>query len=693
MKVTAITVKNVNGITGTIELTGKDILIGPNGSGKSTFLKAWGLAIRGKDADKRVGAKPITIRRLASGEEMGVSIMAEDGGKKFGVQRIFREDEGKGSQEIDVFPTHNEKTNTAKEARIAQELGDFPTMFDFQEYSGLSDDRRRDYIFQMFADSREGITKEEVAERIITLTPPVMGEDGTETPVELLDSYGRWREKVMENWDDSAPFIENFNNVLNFLIASKKDLQARRREAEAAAKKLVELKNEHGENVTRFNGREIQEQIDTLDAQREEIIRTIATHRERSRAVTITANRIASLKSAIQERKEITGQQMKRLSNLPELIHDARNALAEMEANVRMIGNCPVGNFDCDELLAARKEAGDTNEELNRKIQETRLEVKNMEDELNTLQSLKKSAEERAFYSQQLRDLQKDEQSAGPVVDVATLESQKSGLDINIVRLKEELQAKKEAKMAWEQAEKAALSREQLDVEIEAVKYLQSIVGPRGIQGDIVREVMGPLSETIQELMVGGGEGEQFDFRMEDENGKEVFELGFSRDDHFIQVPSGGEEILFRAAFLTALIVKAAPRNRALLFELAEVDKSRASSLLGSLSLFVDEGKLDNVLIASCHDMIVPTGWRVNSLLPGGDIDHRLVTDVDDQTFFEVGSISWPSKGEESDPCPEPSTPAVISDSPTKRRKKESSAGPSAEEKKQADLVLQGASL
>lgn len=637
MKIIEVGVKNVNGITGSLALTGKDVILGPNGAGKSTYLKALGLAFRGKDPDHRIGAQPISIRRLASGEEMTVSLAAEENGRKFGLSRTFREKGGSGEQEITVTPSRDEKTQAAMKARIAEELGDFPVIFDWEgEYGGLSDDKKRDYIFQLCAGETR-IERDNLKSRIEAGICLDVEEENAET-------FRKWAGECLADWDDGQPFMVNFNRVLSFLAATEKDLRKQHKEAQAAAKRLVELKNSQPENLTQFNAREIRDKIEKYETERRRLDREIAVAGERIKAIDGREKQIADLTAQIQALPGMAAGQKQELEEIPGKIKELRNQLQAIQGKKGAVGNCPVGKWDCEDLLAQRDKIEAENARLEQEYDAGAEKIKTLESRKTELAILAEQGRQRDFLSAELRKLQQVD--SGPIGDIDQMRQQVAGIDANLSKLREELQEKEKAKLAWEQAEQAALSRETLEIDIKAVKALRTIIGPRGIQGELVKGIMRPLAKNIQELMVGD---DAFDFRMTDENGKEVFELGFSRGGHFIAVPSGGEEILFRSALLAALVAQKAPKCKLLIFELAECDREHGYRLLEALGKFVEQGKLDNVLVASCHDMLIPAGFRAHVLKPGAaaevtDIAEPMIVGIDGE--LRETEIVCPPAGE-----------------------------------------------
>lgn len=739
MKLRSVAVKNVNGITGTINLTGRDILLGPNGVGKSTYLKAIRISILGRDPDPRLGSQPITLRRLASGEDMTFGLEAGEGDRTFAVARIYREDAGKGSQVMAVVPSHGEKGTTEMQARIAEELGDFPLQFDEGVFRSLSPAGKRDFIFQLFA-AGHSVGADDIAGRLELREPKDISDDDRETRQALIRT-------IIREWDTSRSFVENFNILIAALkskVSGQKKLSA---EADAASRRLLDLKNQYGDRGN-LNLSELDKEIGELQEKVEVMGREIAGSEERIRSIERLERDIVALKEKIGQRQHFTDDDALRLAEIkdrraeinspalgeenkqialkrieiekkisvhntlidairrsdteiarlqrehdalpplpPEgakrfgelvgIIAAAEKTLIATRASILAAGKCPVGKTDCSDLKKAKNQADllsaraaeqemkldalrgekvalgvaleaeksrthlsgdiqrakDGREELVKQaadISGSLSLLKALNDRLSETDpliledgalateaaKLEKKAEDSAIrdgYEKELSGKQAALQNMGAVADIEILRGQVQSGRAKLAALRTDRQAKSEAKLAWEQAEQAVMDRDRIEAEAKVAKELETSLGPKGIQGEIVQEMMKPLSEQVQALL--GDSDMRFDCQMQDSKGKEIFDIGFRRgDDQFITVPSGGEQVLFNAAFLTALVVAANPKNKTLLFEMAECDQTKTLKFLERMGGYVEKGILDNVVVAHYQDIQPPAGWTIHRL-------------------------------------------------------------------------------
>lgn len=121
------------------------LLKGPNGSGKTATLQAMMIGFLGYEP--RLGRRPEATMSLAENGRMTVEIAAHDG---FGVSREFALDPVKRTVSQDIRLTGRpEQLQKEAEAEIARRLGNFPVMFDLAEFTAMSPDKQRDFIFHL----------------------------------------------------------------------------------------------------------------------------------------------------------------------------------------------------------------------------------------------------------------------------------------------------------------------------------------------------------------------------------------------------------------------------------------------------------------------------------------------------------------------------------------------------------------
>lgn len=176
---------NFSGLKGqerSYELGDLTLITGRNGSGKTTALQAVMLAFLGYEP--RLGKRLENTMALASGGKMWVELLTEDG---FGVRRTFALDGAKGtvSQEILLHGSRHMLQKEA-EAEVAAKLGNFPVMFDVAEFTGMSPEKRRDFIFHLSRLDERRWNGEAVLDDLLARSAAAMlGNDVVETVLEM----------------------------------------------------------------------------------------------------------------------------------------------------------------------------------------------------------------------------------------------------------------------------------------------------------------------------------------------------------------------------------------------------------------------------------------------------------------------------------------------------------------------------
>ncbi len=144
--INSIIMHGIKGANTEQSLTGRDIITGHNGAGKTTRVQALGISLLGYAPGN--GKVPAETFKLASEKTMTVGLKTDE----FEFTRTFSKKDKTVSQTISLMPPNGEKTAAAKEKRIASELGNIPVMLDFSEFIGLSDTKRREFIYSLATD-------------------------------------------------------------------------------------------------------------------------------------------------------------------------------------------------------------------------------------------------------------------------------------------------------------------------------------------------------------------------------------------------------------------------------------------------------------------------------------------------------------------------------------------------------------
>lgn len=194
----------------------------------------------------------------------------------------------------------------------------------------------------------------------------------------------------------------------------------------------------------------------------------------------------------------------------------------------------------------------------------------------------------------------------GGYVPVAELESQRKGLTDQAALIQHNINAKRQALATDEQLTKCLAAAERDEVLHRVAEQVRDAI--RAVRETLMVQLVEPLLGHMRAFLSDAlGEGCVPYCRLEKDNGKPIFELGWTVGDRRVSEPalSGGERALFGAALAYALVRLADPPLKVLMIEGAELDESHLASLLTGLAKDDLDG---NVIVATYAQM---GGWEL----------------------------------------------------------------------------------
>lgn len=237
-----IRTKNIKGNTFDQELTGKDIFVGPNGSGKSTRLQAVQLAMLGYIPGKKTNAETF---KLSSGDEMTAGLQMDS----FSFDRsVIRAEKLKGtgskevkySESITVSPNKGEKNSTQMNARISAEIGNFPMVFDFQQFLDMSDAKRREFIYSLSPISSEEWDKKKVSAHLIQ---KLLTQGFQEANPDLYEASKELINDCLDEWPSDYDLSSGLQAMTSWVESQQKHWNKKQNDATGAVRELADMKN------------------------------------------------------------------------------------------------------------------------------------------------------------------------------------------------------------------------------------------------------------------------------------------------------------------------------------------------------------------------------------------------------------------------------------------------------------------
>jgi hypothetical protein len=207
-----------------------------------------------------------------------------------------------------------------------------------------------------------------------------------------------------------------------------------------------------------------------------------------------------------------------------------------------------------------------------------------------------------------------------PAAQLNLLETQISAITGQISVLEQVIEEKEKAKITLSNRQTAILSASKAKHYFDACKSLSTALGAKGIQGVLVKGIVGPIEDSINENLQLMGIQYPVFFSTESETGKEVFQFGWVKDGRrtSFDTISTGEQLMFLSAFLVTMMERADPLVKVLAVDnLNHLDDLNLPNVLNGLRAL--SHKLDNIIVAGAvrpSDLSKVEGWRIWNLSP-----------------------------------------------------------------------------
>ncbi|EKN67848.1 ATP-binding protein [Schinkia azotoformans] len=333
-----IIMKNVKGTTTNQQLTGKDIIIGPNGVGKSTRIQVLGAALLGY-VPGHGKAPGETFKHSSDQDVMTVGLSVND----FTFERNFErnvtrnkttgKEDIKYSEKVSLSPSKGERTNTQKKSRIEQEVGSFPVMLDFNEFLGLSDSKRRDFIYGL-SSAGSTWTKEKLDrhlnDSLLSMEIEVNNPDYYETLTESIN-------EAINNFPNNYDFSDGLTAVIDWVDGQLSYYKKQKDDSEGAVRAFAEMKNKLNDTDRglKQNKEELTQLRNKLMAVKEQYARDFEKKKafdRKNERITELQQSIESLKNNQIEGTEQIEKQITELNQQVKEVPESKSASYEAKA-------------------------------------------------------------------------------------------------------------------------------------------------------------------------------------------------------------------------------------------------------------------------------------------------------------------------------------------------------------------------
>lgn len=204
-----------------------------------------------------------------------------------------------------------------------------------------------------------------------------------------------------------------------------------------------------------------------------------------------------------------------------------------------------------------------------------------------------------------------------PIGDISIMEKQVAGIRARITELKAQVEEKEKSKQTLILMNESILQNNEAEYKAGALKILQECLGAKGVQGEIVKEILEPIRAQIEENLKLMNFNQVPYFQTESDTGKELFEFGWINEKgHEVNFNalSTGQQTVYLAAMIMTIIDQAQPKLRILAMDnLNHLDKKNFQLLVNGLNGLAH--KVDNIILAGALEYdFEAEGWQIDNL-------------------------------------------------------------------------------
>lgn len=208
-------------------------------------------------------------------------------------------------------------------------------------------------------------------------------------------------------------------------------------------------------------------------------------------------------------------------------------------------------------------------------------------------------------------DLEKEIASSPGLQDPTTMKMKIEGLwsaSESKKKSLEEMEKKKTLLIAFQEIK---IVQEEDAMKLRLVKEAVEVLGPKGIQGELLAKLKGPLEKEVNEVLQVINSDMKFSIGME--NG---FEMGWWKNGSIVpfETLNDAHKVLMTVAFLSAIISRSGAALKLMCIEAAEMGEGILQLMLEGLTGIKEAGKLCNVMVAAHTFSGEPVGWEKTEL-------------------------------------------------------------------------------
>lgn len=206
--------------------------------------------------------------------------------------------------------------------------------------------------------------------------------------------------------------------------------------------------------------------------------------------------------------------------------------------------------------------------------------------------------------------LLEQERTQEPLLDISASLLLKEGYENNITALKAKIEEQNKAKTTDSNLYTSLFDNKTSVHYFDCYTLVKDLIGAKGIQGDIVKTIIGPIQSDVQEKLDKLCVDRNFYFSTETDTGKEIFQFGWTKtvpdkwaDEGVREIEqnfdalSTGEQLLLLCCLMVTIIERSDPKLKLLAIDnINDLDESNFNKVIEGLSIIGTS--MDNILIS-----------------------------------------------------------------------------------------------
>lgn len=622
----------------TYDLTGLDLLAGDNGAGKSTLIQAIQFALTGKIPG--VGEKNQELIKFSNESDMEVTVFLDNG---IVTRRLYLDGITiKESVECDAYLQSG--TLAEKNRAILENTIGLPITLNFGEFVGMKDKEKREFIYSLLTEMgkynkettveyilAKGFNNQEVLNRVMD---NYKESDSIEQALEKMLNHISTEKKLLNaEYKKVGESIKQMTYMRNQEVKSMRgleELKVRKVEITNQILNLERLISENNQKFKTFNefkekkvkltqeisiletkanctkGIDIQGEILKLENQYKNIEKDIEAYEVKKVEIEGNIQKCTVKMDKIVEQ----GTQIKsNIDHKNSLITNIKNSggCCSIDKSIKCTNNfthyMTVLSKDVKEFESVRQDllSDYKNLQEQKKLLETskaacEASKKDMtvllmktNNEINSLKikasEYEMSKREIAIKKELLDDCNKNLTRYG-VINSDTNIKQKDILNKSLIEINNEISQFDEVKANEIILEKTKLQYKEVEKKISGYKEIEKIVGPKGLQGEIVKSGLGTIEDEVNNSLNILDINAKVFFECNSKKGAEVFNFGILSGDSkkYFEGMSQGEKLMLSIAIMNSIITRINSVEKVLVIDdLIHLDKKNRMKLYQGL--------------------------------------------------------------------------------------------------------------